>query len=169
MRARSTVHNSEAHIPSSIEFIKLLVWNLYRSVKLHSTEAVYQGCRPPPRVPRSLPPPKLLPPPPPPGGAIRRASFTVTGLQNLPSNFVIASAASCSVDISTNPKPLFRPVSRSVMTRSDSTRTACGLPTSNRHVCAENGVIKRDDAESKILGTTCKRSVALRSCCYCNS
>src|SRR5215468_8439003 len=84
----------------------------------------YQRWRPPPpRLPRSPPPPKPLPPPPPSRGAIGRASLTVTDRpsKSAPLNFVIASAASCSVDISTNPKPLLRPVSRSVTILADST------------------------------------------------
>src|SRR5215472_14702876 len=86
-------------------------------------DRAYHRWRPPPRLPRSPPPPKPLPPPPPSRGGIGRASFTVTDRpsKSAPFNFVIASAASCSVDISTNPKPLLRPVSRSVMTLADST------------------------------------------------
>src|SRR5215467_9792323 len=89
--------------------------------------AVYHLWRPPPpRLPRSRPPPKPLPlppPPPPSRGGIGRASFTVIDRpsKSAPLYFVIASAASCSVDISTNPKPLLRPVSRSVMILADST------------------------------------------------
>src|SRR5690349_11340319 len=98
-------------------------------IGLHSdlVGAVYHRWRPPPRPPRSRPPPpppKPLPPPPPPSrGGIGRASFTVMDRpsKSAPLYFVIASAASCSVDISTKPKPLLRPVSRSVMILADST------------------------------------------------
>src|SRR5687768_11094102 len=75
---------------------------------------------PPPPPPRPPPPPKPpppRPPPPPSRGAIGLASLTVIGRppQSAPLNLLIAFCASSSLDISTKPKPLLRPVSRSVM------------------------------------------------------
>src|SRR5262249_40821308 len=82
------------------------------------------------RLPR--PPRSRLPPPPPPNpprfpppllGSIGRASLTVNARPScsVPFNLAMASFASASVDISTKPKPLLRPVSRSVMIFADST------------------------------------------------
>src|SRR5262249_33748482 len=73
------------------------------------------------RPPPPPPPPK---PPRPPGRSSRgRASFTTnlrppTSLSCIPS---IAACPSCGLDISTNPNPFERPVSRSTMTCADST------------------------------------------------
>jgi hypothetical protein len=105
-----------------------------------ATAAAYQRWRPPPRLPRSLPP-NFLPPPPPSRGAIGRASFTVSGRpsKSTPLNFAMASAASFSVDISTKPKPLLRPVSRSTMTCADSTWPACVNISLRLSSLAENG------------------------------
>src|SRR5207253_10298327 len=92
-------------------------------------------CRPPPPPPPSRsrkpppPPPPYppRPPPPPPGRGPRsvfgRASFTLSArpLISLPFNAEIARSASPSFVISTNAKPLDRPVSRSVMMLTRST------------------------------------------------
>src|SRR6202044_1300264 len=72
---------------------------------------------PPPPPPGPRPPP---PPPPPPSRAF--ASFTLRARppKSLPSSACMARVAS-AFDISTNPNPRGRPVSRSVMSASDST------------------------------------------------
>src|SRR5437660_1850316 len=99
-----------------------------------SVAFVYHRCRPPPpRWPR--------PPPPPSRGAIGRASLTVSERpsKSAPLNFLMAAAASCSDDISTKPKPLLRPVSRSVMILADSTWPACANISLRLSSVAEKG------------------------------
>jgi len=94
-----------------------------------STEEVFNYQRslrpPPPRSPRSPPrPPRppLPPPPPPPRSGFGLASLTFTVRPPIcdPFKAVMALSPSSEFDISTNPKPRDRPVSRSVrmLTRS---------------------------------------------------
>src|ERR1035438_955657 len=74
-------------------------------------------CRPPP------PPPPRYPPPLPPRSSFGRASLTFSALpsSSLPFRPAMAASASVATLISTNPKPLARPVSRSVTTLTRST------------------------------------------------
>src|SRR5918996_934514 len=77
--------------------------------------------RPPPKPPRPPPPPRL------PRSSRGRASLTVRlrPLNSLPLNCEIAASPSSLEDISTNPNPRERPVSRSSITEADSTVPAC--------------------------------------------
>src|SRR6185437_4089949 len=109
---------------------------------------------------RPPPPPGPRPPPPPPSRALASFTFRARPPKSLPSSACMAGVAS-AFDISTNPNPRGRPVSRSVMSANDSTvpcaannaRTASSVAEKGR-LPTNNLVTRKYSLQNRTYGST---------------